>query len=110
MLYRTLDTNGDYQLGHFLKNSPETVGQAVLTRLKLWAGEWFLDTTYGTPYYQDILGRYTRYDLELQTVILETVGVTEIVSYSSSLSADRQLSVYAVINTTYGQTVIQTPI
>ena len=42
MRYRPLDANGDYTVGiPFLVNSPACVGQAVLTRLKLFLGEWF---------------------------------------------------------------------
>ena len=108
MLYRALDQNGDYLLGQFLSNSPATVAQAVLTRLELWRGEWFLDVTDGTPYMQDILGRNTNYDLEIQNRILSTTGVLEITSYSSSV-VNRALSVQATINTIYGAVTIGTP-
>jgi hypothetical protein len=63
MRYRTLDANGDYTFGqngaNFLVNSPAAVGQAVLTRVKLMQGEWFLDQTAGTPYDTEILGAGT---------------------------------------------------
>ena len=108
MIYRALDQNGDYLLGQFLSNSPATVAQAVLTRLELWRGEWFLDVTDGTPYMQDILGRNTNYDLEIQNRILSTIGVLEITSYSSSV-VNRTLSVQATINTIYGAATIGTP-
>ena len=109
MIYRQLDANGDYQVGRFLVNSADAVGQAVLTRLRLWMGEWFLDTTDGTPWLQGILGRNTNYDFEIQQRILDTPGVTEIVSYSSSVSSARSLSITATINTIYGQTTVQLP-
>jgi hypothetical protein len=54
MRYRKLDANGDYTFGggsnDFLVNTPETVAQAVMTRLNLLQGEWFLDTTAGMPW------------------------------------------------------------
>lgn len=109
MNYRALDSNGDYQLGVFLQNNPAAVAQAVQTRLGLWMGEWFLDTTDGTPWLQGILGHNTNYDLEIQKRILSTPGVTEIVSYSSAETSGRQLAVTATINTLYGQTTVQTP-
>jgi hypothetical protein len=43
----------DYVWGHqqndFWINAPDGVAQAVLTRLKLFVGEWYLDVTDGTP-------------------------------------------------------------
>ena len=45
---------GDMQFGHgsadFWHNVPEAVGQSVMTRLLLFAGEWFLDISEGTPW------------------------------------------------------------
>lgn len=115
MRYRTQDANGDYTFGqndaNFLVNSPAAVAQAVLTRLRLIQGEWFLDQTAGTPYNTDILGAGTEStrDIALQAVILETQGVTEIVDYASYLDpATRQFTVAATINTIYGQTTITT--
>lgn len=108
MLYRQLDASGDYQLGRFLANSPEAVGQAVLTRLKLWRGEWFLDVTEGTPYLQDILGHNTNYDLEIQARILGTPGVLEITDYASSV-VNRALTVRCTLNTLYGPVTLEIP-
>lgn len=113
MRYRTLDANGDYTFGqnnsNFLVDSPEAVAQAIQTRLKLIQGEWFLDQTAGTPYYTDILGAGTEStrDLAVQTVILETQGVTEIADYASYLDpSSREFTVAAVVNTQYGQVTI----
>lgn len=112
MRYRTLDANGDYTWGqagqNFLVNSPAAVAQAISTRLKLIAGEWFLDQTAGTPYDQ-ILGAGTEStrDLAVQTVILETQGVNEIIYYASYLDpSTRQFTVAATVNTQFGQTTI----
>ena len=108
MLYRQLDSNGDYQLGAFLSNTPATVAQAVQTRLLLWRGEWFLDVTDGTPYMQDILGHGTNYDLEIQDRILSTPGVLEITKYSSSV-VNRALKVTCTLNTVYGVVTASIP-
>jgi hypothetical protein len=113
MRYRTLDANGDYTFGqnaaNFLVDSPAAVAQAIQTRLKLIAGEWFLDQTAGTPYYTDILGAGTQStrDLAVQTVILETQGVTSIAEYASYLDpSTRQFTIAATVNTQYGQVTI----
>ena len=46
MRYRIEDANGDMTWGsgdkNFYYNQPEAVAQAVMTRLRLWSGEWFL--------------------------------------------------------------------
>lgn len=113
MRYRALDPNGDstFGLSLFFINDAQAVGQAVLTRLKLAAGEWFLDVTVGTPYSRQILGRGTTsiYDLAIRTRILQTQGVISIVSYSSSLDrGTRMLMVNAQVQTLYGQITIDT--
>lgn len=114
MRYRKLDADGDYVFGSdqadFYINSPDAVAQAVQTRLLLMTGEWFLDTTEGTPYSTDILGNNTKplYDTAIRNRILGTQGVTKIVSYTSSVSADRELTVNAIINTLYGEATVNT--
>ncbi len=49
MRYRAWDANGDYTFGqgskNFLVNSPQCVAQAVVSRLRLQLGEWFIDTS-----------------------------------------------------------------
>ena len=90
---------------NFLVNSPEAVAQNIGTRLRLLTGEWFLDITEGTAWNPLVLGYGTSEtrDVELRQRILETEGVTDIESYSSVLSADRKLTVSAIVNTLYGQ-------
>ena len=111
MRYRALDANGDYSFGqgaaNFLVNSPAAVAQLVQTRLLLFLGEFFLDTSDGTPYYTQILGTGTQqtYDLAVQDRILSTQGVIGIASYQSIRDPNlRTLSVVATIDTIYGQT------
>lgn len=111
MRYRQLDSSGDYMLNSFLQNSPECVGQAVLTRLELGTGQWFLDITEGTPWNTQVLGKYTTnlYDPAIKDRILGTPGVLELQSYSSARNPDtRQLTVAATISTIYGVTSIET--
>lgn len=109
MRYRRLDADGDYTFGtgqDFLVNSPDAVGQAVLTRLRLWFGEWFVDQRDGTPYNEEILGkRYPRKnpDAAIKRRILGTPNVTEIVAYSSQFDGEtRKYSIAATINTAFG--------
>ena len=112
----SLNATGDVTTSNISLNShthadtPEAVGQAVLTRLRLFAGEWFVDLKEGTPYVPGVLGKHTQdtYDPVFRERILDTEGVTGIVSYASSFDGEtRKLSVRAVIGTVYGETTIQ---
>lgn len=64
----------------------------VMQRLKIklltFKGEWFQDTEYGVPYWQEMLGykvSKSRLDIIFQEAILEEEEVVEIVSFGSSL-------------------------
>lgn len=114
MRYRKLDQNGDYVFGSgqadFFKNSPETVAQAVKTRLLLWREEWFLDEEEGTPYLQGVIGKHSQQtrDTVLRTRILNTEGMRSILSYESTIDPEtRKLNVSVSIDTIYGETTIQ---
>jgi hypothetical protein len=113
MRYRMLSATNDYVFGNgpgeFLVDSPAAVAQAILTRLRLIQGEWFLDSTVGIPYNTQVLGFGTSglRDAAIQTAIQNTPGVNQIVSYSSQL-VGRAYSVQATVNTIYGQTQVST--
>ena len=114
MRYRKLDASGDYVFGRsrndFLVNSTECVAQAVVTRLALLRGEWFLDTSDGTPYSTDILGKADKItrDRAIRERVLGTPNVTEITSYFSTVDANRNLSVNLTITTAFGITTVST--
>lgn len=115
MRYRKLDNDGDFQMGHggadYHVDTPECVAQAVKTRLALLTGEWFLDLTEGTPYRTQVWGKHTKetYDPLLRQRILQTEGVSELVSYASTFDPQtRKLTVSAELNTVYGTTSVNT--
>lgn len=110
MRYRRLSEDGDRAFGRaqmdFYRNTPEAVAQAVVTRLRLWLGEWFLDQTEGTPWQAGALGkgRQNSIDPMLRLRILETEGVTAITNYTSDYDADqRKVTLRATIATRYGE-------
>lgn len=110
MRYRRLDDSGDMTFGNgqadFLRDSPEAVTQSILTRLRLWVSEWFLDVTEGTPYQQAALGMRKSETIgpAIRTRILETEGVNDIEEFEVSINPDsRTATVATVINTIYGQ-------
>ena len=110
MRYRQLTPSGDYTFGlPFYVNDTNAVAQAISTRLKLWYGEWFLDTTDGTPWLSQILGPRAQRnpDAAIKQRILGTPGVVSILSYSSTYTgSSRSLTVNVTVNTLYGTTTI----
>lgn len=112
MRVRMTDSIGDMQFGigaaAFEQNTAAAVGQLVQDRLRLWVGEWFADTTDGTPWRTQVLGEHTTstYDAAVRARILDTTGVQKITAYNSTLAA-RKLSVMANITTTFGDTSAQ---
>ncbi len=116
MRVRTLDENGDMTWGfgsqNFLVDSVQLVKQKILTGLRLFQGEFFLDTTAGMPWDSQVLGVGTRalYDTAIQRQILSTKGVTGITSYSSSFNPKtRNLNVTVQVTTQFGNVSITLP-
>ena len=109
MRYRKLDVYGDMPFGHgssdYYVDEWKLVLQAIVTRLKLWQGEWYLDESYGTPWTQEILGKTNKSirNAALKKVILETYGVEDLAKFVSKF--DRTTRSYKVnfkANTIYG--------
>ena len=63
------------------QNLAESLRQKLSITLKMWQGEWFLDTTYGTPYRQSILGK-PRTQPEVDAIFLSVIG-----EYSSEIQS-----------------------
>lgn len=94
---------------NYIVDAPEGVAQLVLTRLRLWYGEWWLDTSDGTPWLQEVLGVRTiqTRDAAIRLRALNTQGVRSIVEYSSSFDAEqRTFSVNIKLDTIYGTAVV----
>ena len=113
MRYRREDDDGDYTFGQgddtWLINTPEAVAQAVKTRFLLWYGQWFLDTTEGTPWIQSVLGKQRPevYNLAIRQRILETPGVNSITAFDTTLNTSSRRVVFtATIDTIYGTTTV----
>lgn len=102
---------GDYQFGpgsRFLVDSPEAVAQAISSRLRLLAGEWFLDDREGLKL-TNILGYNTQTtrDYEIKNRVATTKGVKSILSYSSTVDASRRFVIEAQVETQYGPVTIK---
>ncbi|MEN3753725.1 hypothetical protein ABC733_17065 [Mangrovibacter sp. SLW1] len=113
MRYRREDADGDYTFGKgddtWLVNSPDAVAQAIKTRFLLWYGQWFLDTTSGTPWLQSVLGKQNPevYNMAIRKRILETKGVNSIQSFTTAVdSTTRRVTFTAIVDTIYGTTTV----
>lgn len=114
MRYRKLSPTGDYTFGggqmNFYRDVPAAVGQAVLTRLELWLGEWFLDINEGTPYMQGVLGTHSKSeaDVTIQDRALGTQGITNLTNFDTVVNPDnRGLTGGFNIDTIYGPTAVE---
>lgn len=111
MRVRALSEDGDMTWGNgglnFYADCTEAVAQNVYTRLKLWLGEWQLDTGTGTDWAGECLGKTTleRASNEIRARILGTQGVTAIESLSITLD-NRACSVTGELRTQYGKTTV----
>ena len=66
----------------------DRVIQRLYIRLRTFLGEWFLNTTYGVPWLEQVLGQKgpkSRVDIVIQSQILAEDGVQQITEFSSTL-------------------------
>lgn len=62
----------------------ELIEQRLRQRLKFFRGEWYLDTSQGVPYFQEILRKgisRARVESALKQAIVTTPGVLELVRF-----------------------------
>jgi hypothetical protein len=103
----------DLIVGNFQFTEISTTAEDLSQRLKiklLWfLGEWFLDETYGLPYFQEIFVKgvsLEKIDGRFRTAIARERGVSALLEYSSNY--DRTLRLFTVeakVKTTNGEIV-----
>lgn len=62
----------------------DPVSQAVAQNCRTLLNEYFLDTSLGVPYYQELFGQKTDtvgFEAALQNVVLSTPGITGLISW-----------------------------
>lgn len=111
MTVRKLDADGDLALGpqEFLTGyTAEEVAQNVVTRLKFFLGEWFLNTADGTDWFGSVLGKGSALvsrESVIRRRILLTPGCAGMTAFSVTTDiATRELSVSASIVSASGDT------
>lgn len=83
----------------------DNVIQAISNRLRFFRGEWFLDTSSGTPYFTDIFTKnpnIPRIENIYIAQILETPGVNELLEFDLQLNNNRSVELSFKVNTIYG--------
>lgn len=110
MIGRALNSNNDLiiEKGQFklVSEGAETV-QHVRTRLLFYLEEWFLDTTAGVPYFQEIFVKpvdLANVESIFKTKILQTPGVERLIRFAMDYEgeSERTLKVSFSAQTIYG--------
>lgn len=108
-------TNGDLSLA----TGDVAIQQDLQQRLQLWLGEWFLDTTKGVPYRQQILIKNPNMDVvqaDITGTVTDTPGIEQILDINFSFNGPgRALTVVVSAQTSSGQVIqaqasVNTPI
>lgn len=107
MTVRRLDENGDIATrGVQFIGGREEIAQTVETRLRLYLGEYFRDIQDGTPWYEQILGKFANLsaaEAALRARIANTPGVVRLTKFTADFDINtRRYSVTAGILTDYG--------
>lgn len=106
-LTRIMDSNRDMTFGQGLQNfatGAQACAQNVVTRLRSYLGEWFMDTSFGMAWTQDVFTKPEQQALveaDMKAITLNTVGVNSIKSFTFSQTG-RSVSVRVSVDTLYG--------
>lgn len=105
MIFNNLDSNGDWTFGRGIGDYVDlnaAIGLNIRTRLYSWVGDCFFDKNAGIDW-KNRLGTKNQQALleaELRRVILQSFGVTGLVSVSTQLN-DRLFTASYSVNTIY---------
>lgn len=90
----------------YVMQGADAVRQQLYVKLNLWREEWFLDTEFGTPYLQSILGKQITLGgaiAALKQSILELTDINDIQEFSYNFNrSERRLVVNFVASTPFG--------
>lgn len=105
MIFRNLDANGDWEYGQGLSNyiaANAAIGLNIRTRILSWLGDCFFDTAAGIDWLNRLGSKNQQalLELDLRRIILQSYGVTGIVSFSTVLE-DRIFRANYSVNTIF---------
>lgn len=115
MIFRNLDSNHDWMFGQGIANfidANAAIGLNIETRLLSWVGDCFFDLNAGIDWTNRLGSKNQRALLEqdLKRVILQSYGVTGIVSFDTVLtgrSFTANYTVDTIFSKGYSNTVSQ---
>ena len=111
MISPALNASNDLELDELtgtikMVSDGDEVCQQVRTRLLFYLGEWFLDTSVGIPYFQEVFTKPAIISLvesRLKDEIISTPGVLSLDSFATNFnSTTRALTVSFSATTIYG--------
>lgn len=112
MTVRKLNEQGDIVTSgaDVFINEREEIAQTCVTRLKLFLGEYFRDTTDGTPWFQQILGKFeslNTIESILRNRIARTPGVVRLLSFNLDYDLQsRSITISSYVLTQFGETEV----
>lgn len=107
---RALDSNNDLIIENgslkLVRDAAEAI-QHVRTRLLFYLEEWFLDTSAGTPWLQEVMVKpvnLANVESIIKTRIIQTPGVLTLQEFSMEYdTSSRRLNVQFTAETEYGE-------
>lgn len=107
MIFRALDENGDWTFGKGKQDfvsANQAIGLNIKTRLLSWVGDCFFNKPAGIDWWNRLGSKDQRglLELDLRRVILQSEGVTGIVSFDTILIRRDFIANYSV-NTIYSK-------
>jgi hypothetical protein len=112
MIFRNLDVNGDWTFGqgksNYIAQNP-AIGLNIKTRLLCWLNDCFFDQKAGVDWKNRLGSKNQRKLLEadLRRIILQSYGVTGILSFQTNLT-DRAFSATYTVQTIYSESYTDT--
>lgn len=85
-------------LNLFVMQGADAVRQQLDLKLTIWSGTWFLDTEFGTPYLESILGKQVTLNgaiAALKTAILEVKDVNQITQFDYVFNREQRKFIVA---------------
>lgn len=113
MTVRRLDSaTGDIVTrGQQFLGGVQEIEQTIRTRLNLFLGEYFRNVTDGTPWYEQILGKFANLstaEAAIRARIVNTPGVIRLTRFDSDYDVDtRRYNIQAEVLTVFGQASLE---